>query len=68
MESGAGDVFLYSSPCACGSTWQKINQANARRTRNMSHMRRLVDHYDLHWKLWVGFERSARRCHAVGST
>eukprot|EP00975_Prorocentrum_lima_P047740 9981925-Prorocentrum_lima.AAC.1 len=65
---GAGDVLFYSSPCTGGSSWQRINTEHARRVQCMSFAQKLVDHYDLHWKLWVGFERVARHCHAVGAT
>eukprot|EP00969_Alexandrium_andersonii_P267420 11818215-Alexandrium_andersonii.AAC.1 len=30
-------------------------------------MQRLVDHYDLHWRLWLSFERVARHCKQVGA-
>eukprot|EP00969_Alexandrium_andersonii_P244159 10788171-Alexandrium_andersonii.AAC.1 len=63
-----GDVFFYSSPCTGGLSWQRMNTEHARRAQCMTFAQRFVDHDDLHWKLWVGFERIACHCHAVGAT
>ena len=29
---------------------------------------RLIDHWDLHWRLWESFEKVVKHCRAVGAT
>ena len=54
---GLGDVFLYCSPCAGGSTWQRLNLELAKRKGWNKTIEKLIDHWDLHWRLWERFEQ-----------
>ena len=65
---GPGDVLFYSSPCTGGSGWQRINLGRAKATGDEVLPMNLVRHYDLHWRLWVNFEKLARHCANVGAT
>ena len=54
---GLGDILCYCSPCTGGSAWQKLNLDLAKRKGWESTIVRLIDHWDLHWRLWGSFEK-----------
>ena len=64
---GLGDIFLYCSPCTGGSAWQKLNLDLAKRKGWESTIVRLIDHWDLHWRLWGSFEKVVKHCRVVGA-
>ena len=55
-------------PVRGGSGWQRINLAKARAAGNEFLPKAMLEHYDLHWRLWVNFEDMARHCARVGAT
>ena len=48
---GLGDVFFDCCPCAGGSTWQRLDLELAKRNGWENAIIRLIDHWDLHWRL-----------------
>ena len=54
---GLGDILFYCSPCTGGSAWQKLNMDVAKCKGWESTIVRLIDHWDLHWRLWESFEK-----------
>ena len=63
-----GDIFFYCSPCTGGSTWQRLNLELAKRKGWNNTIVKLIDHWDLHRKLWESFEQVAKHCRTVGAT
>ncbi|MFM7984222.1 MAG: hypothetical protein ACKPKO_33360, partial [Candidatus Fonsibacter sp.] len=64
----AADVFFYCSPCTGGSSWQRLNLELARRKGWKHTIGSMIGHWDLHWRLWNGFERVVRHCAKIGAT
>eukprot|EP00974_Lingulodinium_polyedra_P024022 2325814-Lingulodinium_polyedra.AAC.1 len=64
---GPRDALFYSSPCAGGSPWPRINRAKARRRGCGEGIRRVHGHIFLHHLLWDKFEAVARRGIKVGA-
>jgi len=52
---GLGYLFFYCSPCCGGSPWQHLNLHLAAKKGWQSTVVRLINHWDLHWRLWSGF-------------
>ena len=65
---GLGDVLFYCSSCTGGSTWQRLNLELARRKCWESMIVRLIDHWDLHWRLWEDFENVVKHRRTVGAS
>ena len=65
---GPGDISFYCSPCTRGSAWQKLNLDRAKRRGLESMVVHLIDHWDLHWRLWGNFEKVVKHCRVVGAT
>ena len=68
QKQGLGDVFFYCSPCTGGSTWQQLNLELAKRKGYEGMFVKLIDHWDLHWRLWTAFELVVSHCREVGAT
>ncbi|MFM7981845.1 MAG: hypothetical protein ACKPKO_21255, partial [Candidatus Fonsibacter sp.] len=64
----SANVFFYCSPCTGGSSWQKLNLDLARRKGWKHTVVKLIGHWDLHWRLWTGFERVVRHCADIGAS
>ena len=65
---GSGDIFFYCSPCTGGSTWQRLNLELAKRKGWNNTIVKIIDHWDLHWRLWESFEQVVKHCRKVGAT
>ena len=65
---GVGDVFFYGSPCTGGSSWQNLNIELAGRKEWQQTIVNLIGHWDVHRRLWQGFEIVVRHCAKVGAT
>ncbi|MFM7986598.1 MAG: hypothetical protein ACKPKO_45515, partial [Candidatus Fonsibacter sp.] len=64
----AADVFCYCSPCFGSSSWQRLNLELARKKGWKHTVVSMIGHWDLHWRLWNGFERVVRHCAKIGAT
>ena len=62
-----GDAFYYSSPCTGGSVWQNLNLRKSLAAGCDRMVLKLVSHFDLHWRLWSGFEAVVRHCAELGA-
>ena len=65
---GPGDIFFYCSPCTGGSTWQRLNLELAKRKGWNNTIVKIIDHWDLHWRLWDSFEQVVKHRRRVGAT
>ncbi len=65
---GLGDIFFYCSPCTGGSTWQRLNLELAKRKGWNKTIVKIIDHWNLHWRLWESFEQVVKHCRKVGAT
>ena len=65
---GPRDVCYYSSPCTGGSAWQNLNLKKSLAAGCVRIVYKLAAHFDLHWKLWAGFERVVEHCARRGAT
>ena len=63
-----GDVFFYCSPCTGGSSLQRLNLEVAKREGRHDTIVKIIDHWDLRWRLWESFETVVRHCKRVGAT
>ena len=59
---------MFVFPCTGGSTWQRSKLELATRNGKANALVRLIDHWDLHWRLWESFEQVVKHCRKVGAT
>ena len=62
-----GDAFYYSSPCTGGSSWQNLNLKRSTAAGCDRIVLKLASHFDLHWRLWAGFEDIVQHCARRGA-
>ena len=63
---GPGDMFFLLLSMLWGLPWQRLNTNLVAKRGWQSAMVKLLDHWDLHWRLWLVFTKVVEHCKRVG--